>query len=214
MYASAVVLAAGISKRMNGEGSKVLMKLGGSTILYRLMSTVSRSKVNEVILVTGYQGDAVSRHATEDIRPLFTDKEIEFIMVHNADFRDGMAVSFREGVKKISKKCDAYLLFLGDQPIVRKETIDRVIRAYSDLLERGEDHVLVHPRYKGKKGHPVIFSRKLTGEVLALGPDDQVRYLTWKYRDRAFLLDVDDPGIGLDVDTPADLELLRTEYGL
>ena len=214
MYVSAVVLAAGVSRRMDGKGSKVLAILGGFTLLYRLVTTISRSIVNEVILVTGFQGEAVSRHAAEEIRPVLLEMNKKFRVVHNADFRDGMAVSFREGVKAVSGDPDAYLLFLGDQPLVRKETINRVIRAYSELLVKGDDHVLVHPRYKGKKGHPVLFSTKLTAEVLGLGPDDQVRYLTWKYRENAFLLDVDDPGIGLDVDTPSDLELLRTEYGL
>ena len=209
MHASAVVLAAGRSRRLGGGLTKVLSMVKGKTILRHLMESISRSGVNEVILVTGHQGDRVSDHARKELFPLFANGEQKFIMVHNASFEDGMAVSFREGVKAVTPGSDVFLLFLGDQPLVSENTIDRLLETYRDIAVNSKDYILIHPRFNGKKGHPVLFSSGLRGEIEALNKDGQVRYLTWRHRARAFILDVDDPGINIDVDTAEDLDRLR-----
>jgi len=193
-----------------GEGpSKVLSTVKGKTILQQLMETISRSRVLDIILVTGHQGEQVADHARNKINSIFAKCNKKFIMVHNADYEDGMAVSFREGVKAVPPDSDLFLLFLGDQPLVSENTIDHLVEIYQDIVANGRNYVLIHPRYNGKKGHPVLFSSELRREIEALGKNDQVRYLTWKHRARAFILEVDDPGINIDVDTTEDLENLR-----
>ncbi len=193
-----------------GKGpTKVLSQVKGKTILRQLMETISGSSVSDVILVTGHQGDRVAEHARDMIEPIFAGSSKNFFIVHNAEYKEGMAVSFREGVKSVPRKSEAFLLFLGDQPLVLATTIDLLIDTYKEIMANDEKYVLIHPRFNGKKGHPVLFSSDLRQEIEELGKDDQVRYLTWKYRDRAFILDVDDTGINLDVNTVEDLELLR-----
>ena len=193
-----------------GEGpTKVLSILKGKTILRHLMETISRSDVSDVVLVTGYQGERVAEHARNEIHSIFTNSGKEFSIVHNSGFEEGMAVSFREGVKAVSKDSDAFLLFLGDQPLVSENTIHHLLVTYQNFVTNGTNYILIHPRFNGKKGHPVLFSSDLRVEIEALGKDDQVRYLTWKHREKAFILDVEDPGINIDVDTTEDLENLR-----
>lgn len=207
MYVCAIVLAAGRSRRMGTAGNKVMMKIGGETVLCRLMRTIAQSSINEVVVVAGYRGGIVARHVEERIRPMFLGKRL--IVARNDEYEDGMAVSLSVGAKALPPSADAFLLFLGDQPLVRRDTIDTVIEEYRTLGNRKEDIVLIHPRYKGKKGHPVLFSDELRGEAEELGSEDQPRYVTWKHRDRARILDVDDPGICADLDTPDDLERMR-----
>jgi len=214
MFVSAVVLAAGSSRRMKGGGIKVLRTIGDRTVLSRLIGTLFDSEVNEIILVTGFQADRVREQVTEGILPRFKGTDKSFKLVFNPDFDHGMAVSFMTGVKELSPFSDAFLLVLGDQPFVKPDTINSLIMTYERILRKENGHLLIHPRLEGKKGHPVLFSRELIPEILKLGREDQVRYVTWKHRARAFLLDVEDPGIGLDIDTEEDLERIRRNSDL
>lgn len=214
MFVSAVVLAAGSSRRMKGGGIKVLRTIREQTVLSRLMKTLFDSEVNEIILVTGFQADRVREQVTESILPRFEGTGKSFKLVFNPDYDHGMAVSFKMGVKELSPSCEAFLCVLGDQPFVKPDTINCLITTYEGILREERGHLLIHPRWKGKKGHPVLFSPELIPEILEFGKEDQVRYVTWKHRERAFLLDVEDPGIGLDIDTEEDLERARKSHGL
>ena len=214
MFTSAVVLAAGSSRRMKGGGIKVLRTIGEETVLSRLMKTLTESDIDEIILVTGYEADRVREEVTEKILPQLKDSHKRLTVVFNPYYEDGMAVSFREGVKELSPSCDAFLCVLGDQPFVKNGTINILITTYERIIREGSGHLLIHPRWEGKKGHPVLFSPELIPEILELGREDQVRYVTRKHRARAFLLDVEDPGIGLDIDTEEDLERIRNNRDL
>ncbi|MDP6156459.1 MAG: nucleotidyltransferase family protein [Candidatus Thermoplasmatota archaeon] len=209
MHVSAIVLAAGRSRRFGEGPTKILSKVKNKTILRQLMETISRCAVTDVILVTGHQGEQVSEHARNKINSIFAHCNKKFIMVHNARYEEGMAVSFREGIKAVPQDSEAYLLFLGDQPLVSENTVHQIIETYRDINTSGKNYLLIHPRFNGKKGHPVLFSSDLRPEIEMLGKDDQVRYLTWRYREKAFILDVDDPGINIDVNTAEDLDDLR-----
>lgn len=209
MLIEAVILAAGRSRRMEGGTAKVLMPFGRGTVLSRLCGTIAQSRVYRAVIVTGFQHEIVTEHVESDISPLFRDGGKELVIARNSRYEDGMAVSFRVGAGFLSSPENPILLFLGDQPLVTVATIDRIIGTFEDLHKGRNEPLLIHPRYDGKKGHPVLFSGRLQDEIMQLTRDDQVRYLTWKHRERAFVLDVEDEGIGLDIDTPEDLRRLR-----
>lgn len=209
MRAEGIVLAAGMSRRMGGGLTKILMPFRDGTVLSTLLGAISRSGLDRVIIVTGFQHECVSVHIERDIAPLFNAIEKELVVVENKKYLDGMAVSFRAGAARVSPGTDAILLFLGDQPSVLPETIDMLAQEFEEQNNSGKRYVLAHPRFRGKKGHPVLFSTVLLDEVLSFTARDQVRFLTYKYRERALLLDVDDEGVVLDVDTPGDLERFR-----
>jgi len=179
MFVSAVVLAAGSSSRMKGGGIKVLRTIGERTVLSRLMNTLIASDVNEIILVTGFQADRVQEQVRKSILPHLEGSDKSLTVVFNPDYDHGMAVSFMMGVKELSPSCESFLCVLGDQPFVKRETINSLVTTYERILRDGSGYLLVHPRWEGKKGHPVLFSRELIPEILELGREDQVRYVTW-----------------------------------
>ncbi len=220
---------------MGSGKNKVLSYLDGeegaeyTTVLGCLLRSIHRSLVNEIIVVTGYCGQEVEGAIAKEMEQVI-EKPLTFI--HNPNYKDGMAVSFAKGAGAISPNADAFLMFLGDQPLVKWKTIDSIIHRFIELrnnepgtgvwdgLDDGDDDtenndegkVVIHPRYNGKKGHPVLFSNRLRSEVMALGPEDQPRYITWKYRKKADILDVDDRGICMDIDEVGDLREVRKLY--
>lgn len=86
---------------------------------------------------------------------------------------------------------------LADMPRIASATIEAVARE----LDAGKP--LVAPCYRGQRGHPVGFGLVHREALLALDGDTGARALL--NSPALTRIDVDDPGILRDVDTPADL---------
>ncbi len=72
------------------------------------------------------------------------------------------------------------------------------------MIERFYDSgkLIVVPRHDGKRGHPVIFSRKLFSELLAAPMDQGAKAVVNAHRDDTLEIDTHDEGITVDIDTP------------
>ena len=89
----------------------------------------------------------------------------------------------------------------ADHPLVLRPTFEQVVAEY----QRGRGAIVVG-RHAGKRGHPVIFSRPLFAELLAAPEEQGAKVVVNRDPQRIVYVDVDDPGVTLDLDTPADLE--------
>ena len=69
-----------------------------------------------------------------------------------------------------------------------------------------ERRAIVSPRYKGKRGHPVVMPLSLRDEIATTAPTANLHEVIKHHQDERVDLDVDDAGVIRDVDTPADLE--------
>jgi molybdenum cofactor cytidylyltransferase len=98
-----------------------------------------------------------------------------------------------------SRDADGWAVALADMPWIAAATIRRVV----DALQHGADTVA--PTYRGARGHPVGFARRHLAALLALTGDTGARVLLRAEAHAVTLIDVDDPGIVRDVDTPAAL---------
>lgn len=92
------------------------------------------------------------------------------------------------------------LIHLGDHPLVRQETFQSIVDYY-----RRADKPIVIARHEGHRGHPVIFDRAVFGELLSAPEEEGARHVVNADPSRVAYVDLDDPGINLDLDTPADL---------
>lgn len=110
----------------------------------------------------------------------------------------GMGETLACGVRA-TRDADAWVVALGDMPFIRPQTIAAVV----DRL-RGGAHLVV-PRCAGRRGHPVGFATCFAPQLMALQGDVGARQLVREQARRIEWLDVDDRGILLDVDTPAEL---------
>ncbi len=188
MSVDGVILAAGYSSRAGDF--KPGLDLCGKTILQRTIESMLDLCEN-IIVVGGHQVDTIGE-LTFDIPKVR--------VVKNEHFELGMFSSVKTGISKV--RSDRFFIIPGDQPVVKTGT-------FKILLEHDDDIVI--PRYLGKKGHPALFKSKLISEILSWDDSEILRnYIHSK--DQVAIVDVDDPGIGLDVDTAEDHEKIIKYY--
>ncbi len=183
----AVVLAAGESKRMGRP--KQVLPYGTSTILETVLNSVLASPVDGTLVVLGAAEDKVA--------PLLAKLPVETIV--NTDFRSGMLSSVQCGIRALPASARAALIFLGDQPAIAPETAGRVIAAH-----RASDRGLVLPVHAGRGGHPLLIDLKYRAEIDGLSSGIGLRELLARHPDDVLRVDIDDPGVILDIDTPED----------
>jgi molybdenum cofactor cytidylyltransferase len=192
---AAIILAAGKSSRM-GE-AKQLLQLGGSTMLGQTVENVCAASVDEVVIVLGASAEAIRTRLPAAV--LASTR-----VVVNPAYEDGMATSLRAGLAALSSRIDAALIVLGDQPFVRPRTLDRIVEEYRRTRAQ-----IVIPLHEGVRGNPVLLDRSLFAEAMALEGDMGCRSLFPKHAEATVYVEVDDPGILLDIDSRDDYERLR-----
>jgi molybdenum cofactor cytidylyltransferase len=114
----------------------------------------------------------------------------------------GIGTSLAAGVAA-APDAAGWLIALGDMPWVQPETISALTQA----LARGAS--LVAPLHAGRRGHPVGFAALWRDQLLNLKGDQGARDLIAAQAGQLLLLPTEDPGVLLDVDTPADFPSLR-----
>jgi molybdenum cofactor cytidylyltransferase len=195
--AAAIVLAAGRARRFGAQ--KLLAPFGGSTVLRCVVERLRASRIGRVVVVTGERAG--------DLRTALMGVDVEW--ADNADPSRGMSSSIVAGLEVVGKDAAAVLIALGDQPTIDASVIDQMI----DAWHAGERPV-VAPRYRGKRGNPVLFDRSLFEELRALQGDRGARDLLDAHPARVGVVDVDAPA-PLDIDTAADYDvLLRAHRGI
>jgi CTP:molybdopterin cytidylyltransferase MocA len=183
--AAGLILAAGESRRMGSP--KALLDYRGATFLDTLIGLFAQ-RCSPVIVTLGAAAEEIRARAA---RPA------EFVL--NPDYARGQLSSMQCGLRAVPPEADGVLFTLVDHPAVSRNTIDA-------LLAPGvsqDDALLRVPRYRGRRGHPVWFSRELTPEFLALPESGAARDVVRLHAGRTAFLDLDDPGIVADIDDPA-----------
>jgi molybdenum cofactor cytidylyltransferase len=184
---AAVVLAAGLSRRMGGP-NKLLAEIDGVPIITRVVDVLLASNVESVLVVLGFEGARV-RNALEG-------RAITF--VENADYEEGLGASLRAGIAAVDSTFDGAFIALGDMPWIRSEHVNKLISAF-DPKSASTICVPIHDR---KRGHPVLWSAKHFSEMRKLGGDVGARALLEKHANEVLTVDVDDAAVHLDIDTP------------
>jgi molybdenum cofactor cytidylyltransferase len=182
-----IVLAAGNSRRMGTQ--KLLLQYAGTTVIRHIVDRVAASSVDRIIVVAGRDAAAV-RAATEGIRATVVVNEMP----------DGdMLSSVRCGLRALPAECEAALVVLGDQPSITAELVNQLIDA-SASSGRG----IVAPAYRGRRGHPLLFSMEYHSEVLTGYDGVGLRGLLEAHPNDVFELVVADDGVVTDMDVPDD----------
>jgi CTP:molybdopterin cytidylyltransferase MocA len=187
-----VILAAGRSERM--RRSKALLPIGesGDTFIARLISTFRTAESDDVIVVLR-PDDVLLRTAVE-----YDGARI----VENPDADRGQLSSVITGLDAVDRPgVNAILVMPVDIPLVRVETIRAVKAAF--LASAAPVARAVH---EGRHGHPVIFARRVFDELRRADPHTGARAVVHAHAPDLLNVEVDDPGILRDVDTPDDYD--------
>ena len=192
---SAILTAAGESTRM-GRPKPLLQWRGLSLVEYQIES-LSGAGVSQIIVVLGHESAAVAQSAGET--------HATYIVNH--DYRSGRTSSIKAGLGQVDRATEA-LLFLGvDQPRT-PELIRRVVTAHLE-----QDAPITSPRHRGRGGHPLVFSSSLKDELGRITEENQgVREVFRRHRDEVNEVEIDDPMVRLDLNTPDDYERAKAFY--
>lgn len=210
------LLAAGTGTRF-GEGNKLLADLDGEPVVARAARTLAESSIDACVAVVGHDREAVAEALPADVA-----------VVANPDYDSGQSASVRRGVAVARERgADAVVFALGDLPCVRVETVDALIDAYRSEVTAARDETgtapveadaardgagtdrpgIVAPRHEGRRGNPVLFDARYFDALASVEGDAGGRALLDS--EPVAWVDVDDPGVRLDVDTDRDLRALR-----
>jgi len=193
---AAVVLAAGRSTRM-GAVNKLIAEIGGKPLVRIAAEQALASHASPVIVVTGHEKDKVAAALAG----------LPVRLVHNPDYAEGLGSSLRTGIAAVPAEADGAIVCLGDMPQVDAPLIDKLIAAFDP--EKGA--LVVTPTIDGRRGNPVVWSRRFFPDLMAVQGDIGARNLIGSYAEAVVEVPVAGEGALIDVDTPESLSAVKAE---
>ncbi|MFZ3310574.1 MAG: molybdopterin-binding/glycosyltransferase family 2 protein [Xanthobacteraceae bacterium] len=193
---AAIVLGAGRSSRMGGP-NKLLAEIGGRPLIRIVVEAALASKARPVIVVTGHQ--------RERVEAVLAGLPVR--LVHNPDFADGLGTSLKAGIAALPADVDGAIVCLGDMPQVDAGLIDRLIGA----LDPDKGALVAVPTIDGKRGNPVVWSRRFFPDLMTVEGDVGARYLIGRYAEAVAEVPVSGGAALTDVDTPEALAAVKRE---
>ena len=192
---SAVLTAAGESTRMGRP--KPLLPWHGRTLIEYQVDSLLQAGITQTVVVLGHESAVVAR---------FVDKRSARRVV-NESYRNGRTGSIKAGLAAVDAHADAVLFLSVDQPRT-PDLIGRVVEAHFQ-----RNALITSPRYRGRGGHPLVFSMSLKEELGSTTEANQgVREVFRRHHGEVNEVEIDDPMIRLDLNTPDDYEKARSLY--
>jgi len=187
---SLIVLAGGKSTRMQGK-NKLLVNIDGKPMIRRVVETGLSSKVDEVIVVLGWEADK--------IRKVLASLPCRFTL--NKDYERGQSSSVKAGLTEVDEVTCAILVLPGDIAKIDSHSINLVVE------EHGRTKApIVVAAHNGKLGHPILLARPLFGDIAQI--DEQtfgLKSVIKKHQNEVVLIEVGSENVLKDIDTLEDL---------
>lgn len=190
---AALVLAAGGSARLGRP--KQLEPWAGTTLLGHVLDQVRKLAFDQIFVVIGAASDEIID--TVDFEGC--------TVIENPEWEEGMASSLRVGLDAVHRlsRNDAVAIFLGDQPDIDAEVVERLIKA-----RKGSKRQAIVPKYRYTWGNPVIVERPLWPRLMSLEGDEGAKGLLQAHPEWVVEIWFEQRP-PRDVDTAADIEDLR-----
>jgi molybdenum cofactor cytidylyltransferase len=201
-----VILAAGQSSRMGRDKAllpwpKVAAAPEGAGSTGTLLSSAIRalSQYSELVLV-------VAGHNGENIAPVIYAEGA--FLVRNPAPERGQFSSLQAGLREIlDRGRDNAVITLVDRPPPLNATLALLMDAFQN---RPHGVWAVIPEYMGKHGHPIIVGREMIEELLRVPATSNAREVLHAHAPHIRYLQVADPLITTNVDTPEEYSSLRS----
>lgn len=184
---AAVVPAAGYSRRMGVF--KPLLPFGATTVIERVVHTIREAGVETIRVVVGWNAELLIPVLDRSGAP----------WVRNERFAEGMYSSIQAGVRSLPTDVAAFLLMPGDMPAVRAATLIQLAAEW-DARPGG----ILYPCHGGRRGHPPVISATYIPEILREASPGGLRELLARHAKDARNIELADPGILADLDTPEE----------
>lgn len=191
-----IVLAAGAGSRFEGQGHKLTQALGDSTVLGATLKHVIASRLRLVVVTTSALREVVKTWVA--VQDVIVVPGVNGSGEHLAGMGDSIAAGVRA-----RGDASGWLVLPGDMPLVRPATLRAVAAALAH-------HSVAFAQHQGQRGHPVAFSAEIYSELAVLSGDQGARRILARYP--AAAVEVDDPGVLIDIDTHSDLQAAQARW--
>ena len=186
---SAILLAAGQSKRMKGK-NKLLLKYKRKTLINHVLKSLIKSKVNKIIIVLGHEDRKIKKIVLQSKKIIFA---------FNSNYAKGISTSIKCGLKKISKKNIGFLITHADMPLVSKTILNTLC-----LALKSKNKEIFVPVYKRKIGNPLAFKYSMIQSLKKIKGDRGAKKLIRFNKSKVQLVKMKSKTILIDFDQLKD----------
>ncbi len=184
---SAILLAAGESKRMNGE-NKLTKIINDDSLIKHSVKNLLESDVDELIIIIGHEAEKIKKLIDEN-------NKIKFFF--NNDYKTGMASSIKVGLNNLSENTKFFFICLADMPMINREI-------YNKLIKYSENKKIVVPTYKNQQANPVLFPTSLKNKIMDIQGDTGAKKVLELNKDKIVNVNINDIGLIKDFDSSSD----------
>lgn len=188
MQTAALIAAAGLSSRMGDF--KPMLNIGSISIAQRVIATIHQAGIDKIVMVTGYQALTLERH--------LSGSGVIFLRNDHYETTE-MFDSVKIGLEYLMDKCDRVLFTPVDIPLFTAGTVQKLLNTNA---------ALACPAHDGQRGHPLLLSTALLPKILSDCGEQGLKGAIRRCGIDMMTVNVDDPGILWDIDTPEDYSAL------
>lgn len=186
MKITAIILAAGSSRRMNRN--KLKLEVNGRPMLDHVFDTVRKARFHEVILVHSPSTPLPGGH---------------YLAILNDRPADGVSRSIALAMAAADGQTEGFVFIMADQPFLSADTLKQLKARFTKNPMR-----IVIPVYDGKKGSPVFFPAFLKNELSNLTGDLGGRQVIEHHEEIVVYEPVESSRDAIDIDTPEEYQAL------
>ena len=185
-----IVLAAGSSRRMGKP--KALLRIGQKTFLQHIVDILRSAGLPDTAVVLGAAAEQVQQ----------TLNWFDGKVVTNSRWEEGQLSSLVLGISSMDVEAlEGALVWPVDHPLISSHLIGTLIEAFHKSNKK-----IVAPTFHGIRGHPVIFSRSLFGELRSSPGTIGARAVVHNHPLEIFEVPTEEEGIIINIDTPQDYD--------
>ncbi len=179
---------------------KPLLPIRGEAMIRRAVQSAREAELFPIVVVVGYRGNEAAAAVAD----------LAGICLPNPKWETGIASSIRAGIAALPDDCRGTVILLADMPRVDASHLHRLSNAFASNEEAG----ILIPTYRGRRGNPVVWSRRHFAALAALSGDRGGSALLAKLGLFVREVPIEDDGVLVDLDTPEEFqrEVLRAPF--
>jgi molybdenum cofactor cytidylyltransferase len=183
---AAVILSGGASSRMGSP--KALLPYQGRPFLEHLLEVTTHPKIGVRRVVLGAHAEAIGKGV------ILNPEEV----VINAAWQRGQLSSIQLALRSLPEGTDGILVCPVDHPLVSASMINGLV----DQFYASRAPVVI-PVFEGRRGHPVIFSAELYGELENASHELGARSVVWAHKEEVREYITAEEGCVVNLNDPA-----------